>query len=265
MFSKNLIPVWMGITLLSGMFLMGQQTWEPPSFMVPVPAGCFDMGDAFGKGTSDDLPVHRVCITTPFQIDQHEVTNAEYARCVTAGPCTAPSETSSHMRPTYYGDPYYNNFPVIWVDWDQAAAYCTWAGKRLPTEAEWEYAARGGLAGKKYPWGDSISGSDANYYNSGDQWDDDTSPGENYADNGYGLYDVAGNVWEWVSDWYSPTYYQYCVDNGIENDPQGPPTGSYRVLRGGSWGDTSNYLGVAVRSFDDPALGFYDMGFRCVR
>ncbi|MFC1890754.1 SUMF1/EgtB/PvdO family nonheme iron enzyme, partial [Thermodesulfobacteriota bacterium] len=225
-------------------------TDEPVDGMACIPVGCFDMGDHFDEGFSYELPVHNVCISA-FEMDVHEVTNAEYAECVDGGGCTAPFETSSETRPTYYGDPAYEDFPVIWVDWYKAEDYCTWAGKRLPTEAEWEYAARGGLAGKRYHWGDAISGTDANYWDSGDPWDNDTSQVEYYAPNGYGLYDMAGNVWEWTNDWYDSVYYQYCVDQGIVDDPTGP-TGplTLRVSRGGGWAYPAHYLRVAYRNFN---------------
>ena len=144
--------------------------------MVCIPEGCFDMGDHFGVVGFDALPVHNVCISA-FEMDVHEVTNAEYEECVNALACTSPGNTSSNSRPVYYGNPTYDSFPVIYVDWYQAVDYCTWSAKRLPTEAEWEYAARGGLAGKPYPWGDTISGTDANYRDSGDPWDNDAIAG----------------------------------------------------------------------------------------
>lgn len=229
--------------------------------MAEIPAGCFNMGDAFGEGDSDELPVHNVCIAA-FEMDVHEVTNAEYAECVGAGGCTRPARTDSHSRVTYYGDLAYDGFPVIWVSWDKAVGYCAWAGKRLPTEAEWEYAARGGLAGKRYPWGDSISGADANYWDPEDPWDYDTSQVEYYAANGYGLYDVAGNVWEWVNDWYQSDYYSVSPPN----DPPGPISGTYRVMRGGSWWDITLHLRVADRcTYRYPAFESSDLGFRCAR
>ena len=227
--------------------------------MNQIPADCFDMGDHFSEGGGDELPVHNVCISA-FAMDLHEVTNAEYKACVDEAGCNAPGYSNSYTRASYYGNPTYDDYPVIYVDWNQATAYCSWAGKRLPTEAEWEYAARGGLSGKRYPWGDTISGSDANYYNSGDPWDDDTSPVEYYPDNGYGLYDMAGNVWEWVNDWYDSGYYS----SSPTNDPPGPVSGTYRVLRGGGWFYYPDFLRASYRYFSTPTDQFDSLGFRCV-
>lgn len=228
--------------------------------MVLIPSGCFDMGDAFSEGISNERPVHTVCITSSFYMDVHETTNAEYAACVSGGGCTLPSNTSSVTRPAYYGNTAYDNFPVIYVDWGQATAYCTWAGKRLPAEAEWEYAARGGLSGKRYPWGDTITGMDANYDNSGDPWDNDTSVVEYYAANGYGLYDMSGNVLEWMNDWYQYDYYS----TSPTNDPPGPATGTDRVLRSGSWYYSSYSMRVAHRGGNVPNIQSTNVGFRCV-
>jgi formylglycine-generating enzyme required for sulfatase activity len=227
--------------------------------MVLIPAGCFEMGDHFNEGSPDELPVHNVCITSSFYMDVHEVTNAEYAACVSASACTAPAVSNSFSRGSYYGNPTYDNFPVIYVNWNQATAYCLWAGKRLPTEAEWEYAARGGSPGMRYPWGDSISGTNANYWDSGDPWDNDTSEVEYYAANGYGLYDMAGNVLEWVNDWYSSTYYS----SSQTYDPHGPGSGTSRVLRGGHWYDSSSFLRVSVRYYYTPTNQNGIGGFRC--
>ena len=247
-----------------------------PINMAQIPEGCFEMGDAFSEVYGFEYPVHNVCISA-FEMDVHEVTNAEYKACVDDGGCTAPSFSSSYTRGSYYGNPDYDDFPVIWVDWYKATDYCTWAGKRLPTEAEWEYAARGGLDGKRYPWGDTIDCDDACYgrYFSSDpcighchngMCDNDTHPVENYAANGYGLYDLAGNVWEWVNDWYQRNYYQYCVTHGIINDPPGPESGTSRVLRGGSYNFYTDYLRVAYRSYlGYPDLEDLSVGFRCVR
>ncbi len=241
--------------------------------MAQIPAGCFEMGDAFAEGFGWELPVHDVCITA-FEMDVHEITNAEYAACVDDSGCTAPASTDSWTRSPYYGDGAYDDFPVIYVDWYRVDEYCAWAGKRLPTEAEWEYAARGGLAGNRYPWGDSIDCGMANYArgsSTSDCWDydgldNDTHPVESYSPNGYGLYDMAGNVNEWTADWFAADYY----DVSPTNDPQGPPAGEYggRVLRDGSWPFDTSALGVAVRGPQDPGLpdpgGVY-VGGRCAR
>ena len=229
--------------------------------MARIPSGCFDMGDSIdGCGYTDECPVHNVCISA-FEMDVNEVTNADYAECVTDGGCTAPQLSRSSTRLYYYGEPEYDDYPALYVDWSQAADYCTWAGKRLPKEAEWEYAARGGLAGARYPWGNTISGSDANYLGSGDPEDDDTNAVGSYPANGYGLYDMAGNVYEWVSDWYGNLYYL----SSPTNDPGGPATGDSRVQRGGSWGHSSSNQRVANRHYRLPGSAANDIGFRCAR
>ncbi len=234
-----------------------------PSDMALIPSGCFDMGYPLSEDSSCTAHNfyfrHYVCITSDFYMDVHEVTNAEYAACVSAGGCTAPEYPYSATRSSYYGDQTYENFPVIYVNWNQANEYCTWAGKRLPTEAEWEYAARGGLSRKHYPWGDDISGSDANFRDSGDYWGHDTAPVERHAANGYGLYDVAGNVWEWVNDWYRSTY--YCISP--INDPPGPDYGTFRIMRGGWWDGDADYLLVWGRLLGDQDVQINSTGFRC--
>jgi formylglycine-generating enzyme required for sulfatase activity len=233
----------------------------PPLNMALIPSGCFNMGDAFSEGTIDELPVHNVCITSSFYMDVHEVTNAEYAACVSGGGCIAPVNSSSFTRASYYGNPTYNNFPRLYVSWNQATAYCTWAGKRLPTEAEWEYAARGGLSGKRFPWGDSISGANANYSGSGDPWDEDTSQVAYFPANGYGLYDMSGNVCEWVNDWYLSTYYS--TRPNPDNDPPGPASGTYRGVRGGGFSHPTAELTVADRNNGQPTSVDPRIGFRC--
>ena len=236
----------------------------PEPDMAQIPEGCFDMGDSFAEGLSWELPVHNVCISA-FDMDFHEVTNAEYAECMDDGVCTAPRHLYSYTRDPYLGNPAYDDFPALYVYWHQALEYCTWAGKRLPTEAEWEYAARGGLSGKRYPWGDTLSATYANYYNSGDPWDNDTSPVKSFEPNGYGLYDITGNVWEWVNDWFQTDYYSVSPTN----DPPGPTTGenNRHVLRGGSWRTFTwgGGLRVAYRLWSWPDENYYEVGFRCAR
>ena len=253
--------------------------------VVLVPAGAFEMGgdadialaecqklfiggDCQRDWFTDEERIHTVTLED-YYIDQYEVTNARYKACVDAGVCDPPGEVSSYTRSSYYGNSQYDDYPVIYVSWDDAKAYCEWRGARLPTEAEWEKAARGGLEGKLYPWGDGFDGSRANFcdrnctynwankdYNDGYA---DTAPAGSYAPNGYGLYDMAGNVWEWVADWYDGGYYGVSPSN----NPTGPSTGEYRVLRGGSWLNYGDLLRVANRSGYDPSSRFNFIGFRC--
>ncbi len=249
--------------------------------MASISGGCFNMGDAFNEGSSasngggNELPVHNVCISA-FQMDVYEVTNAQYKQCVDSGICTAPGNSSSDTRSSYYGNSTYDNYPVIYVNWSQANTYCNWIQlKRLPTEAEWEYAARGGLSGKRFPWGDTISCANANYYpDTQYSYDTQGSTGYcvgggdtlevgSYSANGYGLFDMAGNVWEWVNDWYSDTYYS----SSPTNDPTGPSSGSQRVLRGGAWNSGALHLRTSMRYiyFSQPSSQYEMIGFRCAK
>jgi formylglycine-generating enzyme required for sulfatase activity len=238
-------------------------TW--PEGMTSVPADCFQMGDVSNVGLESERPAHTVCVSA-FQMDIKEVTNSEYFSCVDNGPCKRPGDTGSATnRSDYY--PTWSNYPVIKVSWSQAKTYCEWLGKRLPTEAEWEFAARGGLSGKKYPWGDDAPACTSGAFN-GAQCGSclpphDTGPVGNFAPNGFGLYDLAGNVSEWVNDWYDAGYYS---SSPILN-PTGPSYATYRVLRGGNWSSSGSDLRVSQRDFDYPtaqdSLGRY--GFRCVK
>jgi formylglycine-generating enzyme required for sulfatase activity len=178
--------------------------------MVYVPAGEFEMGS--GNGKDDEKPVHTVYLDA-FWIDQTEVTNGMYARCVNAGKCDPPNLSRSYSRESYYGNSEFDNYPVIYVSWIDADYYCDWAGRRLPTEAEWEKAASWDEESKKkhtYPWGDSIDCSMVNYRGKDGVCIGDTTEVGSYENgkNPYGLYDMAGNVWEWVADWYLESYYR---------------------------------------------------------
>ncbi|MBN2549004.1 MAG: SUMF1/EgtB/PvdO family nonheme iron enzyme [Anaerolineales bacterium] len=222
--------------------------------MALIPAGEFQMGSE--NGGDSEKPVHTVYLDA-FYMDMYEVTNVQYEKCVQAGVCTAPDSYSSYERRSYYGDSDFADYPVIYVDWEQARTFCEdWRGARLPTEAEWEKAARGGLKGGEYPWGNVIPDcSRANYYGCVN----DTRRVGSYPANGYGLYDMAGNVWEWVWDWYDDNYYSSSPDS----NPQGPDSGSYRVLRGGGWYLGPNYLRVAIRGTGSPDGQAIYIGFRC--
>ena len=190
-----------------------------------VPAGEFTMGSNDGD---NEKPIHIVYLDA-FWMDKFEVTNALYKKCVDAGRCSRPSEIKSYTRSSYFGNAQYDNYPVIYVNWEQAKTYCEWAGKRLPTEAEWEKAARG-TDGRIYPWGNTF---DASKLNSADGNRGDTTQVGAYLSGAspYGIMDLAGNVWEWVADWYDEKYYA----SSPRNNPTGPSSGSARALRGGAW------------------------------
>ncbi len=220
-----------------------------------VLAGEFTMGSSDSNvGNIGDEPVHKVDLDA-FWIDKTEVTNAMYAQCVADGVCNDPINKSSSTHSTYYGNPAFDNYPVIYVDWNMAKTYCEWAGRRLPTEAEWEKAARG-TDGRKYPWGNNLP--DKNLLNNNGT---DTTEVDKYSAGAspYGVLNMAGNVVEWVADWYSDTYY---ASSPISN-PMGPSSGQYRVLRGGSWLSDNNYVRSADRSAFIPTESSYVTGFRC--
>ena len=217
--------------------------------MALIPAGSFEMDDHLDN-MSDALPVHTVTLDG-FYIDKTEVTVGQFKAFLADSGYNWAGSWDEVDQYSPSGD-----HPMIEVNYDDAVAYCEWAGKRLPTEAEWEYAARGGLEGQRYPWGnDAPDGSKANYWGDGD--DSGTTVAGSYSVNGHGLYDVAGNVYEWCADWYGNDYYTYSLDT----NPQGPATGTYRVLRGGSWLNftsptTSVYeLPLAFRTYSDRMLG----------
>lgn len=274
---------------------------------VAIPGGRFLMGDAFDEGYPDDgeTPVHEVSLS-PYLLDATAVTNAAFATFVKATGYATEAERfgasavfhlavadNAAVLGVAAGTPWWltvrgadwrhpegpgssierrQNHPVVHVSWHDATAYCQWAGKRLPTEAEWENAARGGLEGRRFAWGDELT--------PGGRWNcniwqgrfpdvntmDDgyltTAPVKTYRPNGYGLWNTAGNVWEWCSDWFSPRSY---VDApGL--DPTGPATGEQRVMRGGSYLCHDSYCHryrVAARSSNAPDSFAANLGFRC--
>jgi formylglycine-generating enzyme required for sulfatase activity len=261
--------------------------------MVYIPAGEFEMGGSLediydqchridqpfftpsaGENACDGKyvghePVHTVYLNG-FYIDKYEVSNEQYARCVTAGVCDIPTEPADGKL---FGTQFYTQNPVVYVTWYQADAYCRWRGARLPTEAEWEKAARG-VEGWIYPWGNSwpdrgepvalnfcdrlCPGDDAiESYEDGYSF---IAPAVSYLPNSYGLYNMLGNVWEWVSDYYSATYYQF---SPLEN-PQGPEIGEKRVVRGGSWRSLSSNVRADNRhSWAPDFVDQSNTGFRC--
>jgi len=215
----------------------------------------------------DEQPVHTVNLSA-FWIDRNDVTVDQYAACVTAGGCTAPRGSNSSFTYCNWGSPRTGDHPINCVDWSQGRAYCTWAGKRYPTEAEWEKAARGTDA-RTFPWGDaepsctyavtrdapSVEGNGCGVWT--------TAPvGSKPAGaSPYGALDMLGNVWQWVNDWYDPSYYA----TSPSTNPPGPASspGGARVLRGNPWSYWTYY--VPDRDFADPTFWDDGAGFRCAK
>lgn len=242
-----------------------------------VPAGSFVMG--WDDGDWDARPAHVVWVSG-FRVGACETTNGEWQACVAAGGCEPPRWSgSSYRREEYYGMPEFKHFPVTAIDWHQARAYCAWLGGRLPTEAEWEKAARGGceLRGPAtcgaedqvlYPWGDAPPDcARANFtpeFELPCVGDTDRCGLRAPLDEGvYGLHDLLGNVSEWVSDWFDPTYYS--TGGPPWHNPSGPATGRFRVHRGGGRDTTNPGLRVTTRDSDAPEFWQGCMaGVRCV-
>lgn len=309
--------IWIGLSprlrqAMSG----GQQSRQPtaPPGMKLLPGGRFEMGsppagahqaihnraettgapDPAHEIYEDEGPVHEVALS-PFFIDLHEVTNAEFALFVQATGYKTDAERKGAswvfrqgardwelIRGADWRHPLgpedsiadRMNHPVVHVSWNDALAYCRWAGKRLPTEAEWEYAARAGHRGQTYPWGNELKPGGklmANFWQG--HWPDRnlledgyyyTAPVCSFPPNDFGLCDMVGNVWEWTADWYAEDYYAH---SPVVN-PQGPSSGEMRVARGGSWFCSPNYCGayrVAFRGKSPPEASFNNVGFRCAK
>ena len=283
-----------------------------PKGMALIPGGAFIMGTDGDEGFAADGegPAREVEVS-PFYMDETAVTNAQFGRFVRAARYVTEAERwgwsfvfrdfvskraartvsqvvaetpwwwkvdgASWRRPEGPGSGVGRRLdhPVVHVSWNDAAAYCRWAGRRLPTEAEWEMAARGGLTGKRYAWGDELTPGGVHVCNiwQGEFPDrnaaDDgflaTAPARSFPPNGFGLYNVAGNVWEWQSDWFSPTFHR--EGGGPRRDPTGPPAGASRAIRGGSYLCHESYCNryrVAARSANTPDSSTGNMGFRTV-
>jgi len=235
-----------------------QQTSEKDGMeMVYVPAGSFTMGSNSSEADTDEIPEHEVYLDA-FWIDKYEVTNSQYAQCMAAGACAAPIITKSYTRTSYYGNSEYDKYPVIYVSWYEAQAYCQWAGRQLPTEAQWEKAARG-TDGRKYPWGNEKPTNKHSNFGSLNKGTTDVGI-YNEGQSPYGCFDMIGNVWEWVFDWYQEDYYS-SSDN--EKNPSGLLLGEKKVLRGGLWGFSEKVLRVTYRDSDTPDTTGNSSGFRC--
>jgi iron(II)-dependent oxidoreductase len=228
--------------------------------MVLIPASEFTMGRTRSTPDDstkmrprvllDDRPPHKVWLDS-YYLDAHEVTNARYAKFIAA---------TGRRPPYHWSDGRFvkgeENLPVFNVSWFDADAYCRWAGMRLPTEAEWERAARAGKEGMSYPWGDKIEVGNARY-------NVETGPvaiGQ-FSANDFGLFDMVGNVSEWCADWFDREYYQ----SSPAWNPKGPETGLYKVVRGGAWSDEASRVTVFFRNWVRPNQTTPNIGFRCAR
>lgn len=267
------------------------QAAAAPEGMVRIPGGTFNMGTA--DGFAFEGPVHPVTLKAYF-LDKHEVTVAQFQRFVAATGYKTEAEKfgwsgvfdrkagewarvdgADWRRPCGPVAPAARaDEPVVHVSYADAQAYAKWAGKRLPTEAEFEFAARGGLEGRKYAWGDDLQPAGkplANIWQGTFPQKDDGADGHlgiapvgSFPPNGYGLHDITGNVWEWCGDWFDPNYYA----RSPAANPTGPEAGQERVLRGGSWMCSENYCAgyrVAARSKTAPDSGLDNLGFRCAK
>jgi len=293
-FKILLMGCWIVLILLLGSASDSAQEKSPaadhPKDMKWIQGGSFTMGNH--DGFPYEGPAHQVTVPS-FWMDAHEITVAEFAEFVKAAGCKTDAEKfgwsevfdakagewlkadgADWKHPDGLKSTAKPDEPVTQVSWNDAVAYATWAKKRLPTEAEWEYAARGGLMGRKYSWGDDLQPNGKCVAN----WWQGVFPEKNLCEdgyigrapvgkfppNGYDLHDMAGNVWEWCADWFGENYYR----QSPSDNPKGPAEGMERVIRGGSWLCSENYCTgyrVAARSHATPDSGMNNLGFRCVR
>ena len=237
------------VTIDAGDFMMGCDAARPH-------ADCYD----------DEQPLHTVFVDR-FRIDRTEVSNLRYARCVEAGVCPPPARLDSATHSPYFGHPDFADHPVIYVDWYAAETFCRWAGKRLPTEAEWEKAARGTTDTRRWPWGDEhVQCAKANFKElRANSWEfcvGDAVAVESYpaSATGDGLLGMSGNVFEWVADWYGSGYY----DSSPLENPRGPDAAPTKVLRGGSWRSPWYRTRTPYRWDKKPNIAADSVGFRCV-
>jgi len=217
---------------------------QPGDEMLLIPGGRFTMGSIDGE--PDEKPPHAVEIA-PFYMDVHEVTNGEFKKFADA--------TGHPLPPFWYPELDRADEPVSGPSWHDAQAYARWAGKRLPTEAEWEYAARGGQQKGKFPWSGRLDAAYANFSSFG------ILPVKRLKPNGFGLYDMIGNVWEWCADWYADDFYG---SRPVKN-PTGPSDGTLKVLRGGAWYCEEAEARTTNRFYAAPDARNFSYGFRCVR
>lgn len=250
------------VTLAEG--LEKEVTGKDGAPMLLIPEGSFPMGVPHGDrdGGRDEYPRHDVFVSN-FYIDKFELTNGRYLEFVKATHHRIPQNPKNATRNLWQGDTIAESLidrPVINVDWADAQAYCQWAGKRLPTEAEWEKAAKG-TADRRFPWGNVEPTN--KHLNFNQQWIGEKTlmPVGSYelGKSPFGVYDMAGNVWEWVNDWYDAKYYE----KSPAKNPTGPETGTKRVLRGSGWQNETPTVRIFTRVDSDPTIRNESTGFRC--